>query len=264
MKEQTMEQLKACPKSGCDGTLQPVGDHCEIECDKCGGRWTDTEALDKKQKVMMADIDRHYPPCANCGKPWKAHRATLCPTNRRARYSGSPLTATHRCKVCGALWVKWPDATWSLRSPECGACCDNAPMGDQIEDLDAAPAVPVDDMAQRLQDHMEQHHGICLKASEWDAAVLAALSQQQPAREKVCASCGFPWGLNPVRHAEFCHDRRLAALARAGQDYGLIERAFRKGHEEGFRAADTTSRSQASHVEDAWVAYGTALVDREA
>lgn len=39
----------------------------------------------------------------------------------------------------------------------------------------------------------------------------------------------------------------------------MIEAAFRKGHFEGFRAADQTSRSQASHVEDAWVAYATDL-----
>ncbi len=30
--------------------------------------------------------------------------------------------------------------------------------------------------ASRLQDHMEQFHGVCLKASEWDAALLAALA----------------------------------------------------------------------------------------
>ena len=29
--------------------------------------------------------------------------------------------------------------------------------------------------AQALQDHMEQHYGVCLKASEWDAATRAAL-----------------------------------------------------------------------------------------
>ena len=32
--------------------------------------------------------------------------------------------------------------------------------------------------AQRLQDHMEQHHGICLSASEWDAAI-AALTERE-------------------------------------------------------------------------------------
>ena len=32
---------------------------------------------------------------------------------------------------------------------------------------------PVADEAQRLQDHMEQHHGVCLQASQWDAAITA-------------------------------------------------------------------------------------------
>ena len=50
-------------------------------------------------------------------------------------------TPTHRCKICGALWIffsktdSWPEASWSLYSPSCGQCCDNAPMGDQIVDL---------------------------------------------------------------------------------------------------------------------------------
>ena len=50
---------------------------------------------------------------------------------------------THRCKVCGAMWRLWlrqetPHATgdsWNLRSAACGKCCDNEPMGDQIEPL---------------------------------------------------------------------------------------------------------------------------------
>jgi len=52
--------------------------------------------------------------------------------------------ATHRCKVCNALWIKWPDGTWSLASQECGQCCDNAPMGDQIEEFKVAPAQPTE------------------------------------------------------------------------------------------------------------------------
>lgn len=41
---------------------------------------------------------------------------------------------THFCKECGALWRLWPnEGGWNLRSKECGKCCDNVPMGDQIE-----------------------------------------------------------------------------------------------------------------------------------
>lgn len=45
---------------------------------------------------------------------------------------------THRCKKCGALWMefklegKW---WWTLISEECGQCCDNEEMADQIEIL---------------------------------------------------------------------------------------------------------------------------------
>lgn len=46
----------------------------------------------------------------------------------------APPHPTHRCKVCGALWHHW-DHSWSLVSEHCGACCDNVPMGKQIESL---------------------------------------------------------------------------------------------------------------------------------
>jgi len=41
---------------------------------------------------------------------------------------------THRCKVCGAYWMEW-SGSWSLVSRQCGQCCDNVAMGDQIEPL---------------------------------------------------------------------------------------------------------------------------------
>ena len=59
----------------------------------------------------------------------------------------SGRTPTHRCKVCGALWILYPtgdrytpDGSWSLCSRECGPCCDNVAMGDQIEALPADTA----------------------------------------------------------------------------------------------------------------------------
>jgi hypothetical protein len=57
------------------------------------------------------------------------------------------MAATHRCKVCGALWrfnppdpgdTLFPRGSWTVQTPAVmGACCDQAPMGDQIEPLDA-------------------------------------------------------------------------------------------------------------------------------
>lgn len=49
--------------------------------------------------------------------------------------------ATHRCKVCGALWRFWRKEeisgsiceSWQLCSEKCGDCCDNSPMSTQIE-----------------------------------------------------------------------------------------------------------------------------------
>lgn len=40
-----------------------------------------------------------------------------------------PRTPTHYCTECGAEWIAFPDnGGWSLYSPSCGKCCDNAPM----------------------------------------------------------------------------------------------------------------------------------------
>lgn len=46
----------------------------------------------------------------------------------------------YRCRVCGALWVRFADLTWSLVSPFAmmGKCCDNSvnflAIVDQISD----------------------------------------------------------------------------------------------------------------------------------
>lgn len=51
------------------------------------------------------------------------------------------LLPSHRCTICGAMWrVLTPKdfggaISWTLVSSFCGACCDNAPMSDQIQPL---------------------------------------------------------------------------------------------------------------------------------
>ena len=52
------------------------------------------------------------------------------------------IIPTHRCKTCGAYWKHLPAHetgfvanTWQLISPSAGKCCDNVPMGVQIEHL---------------------------------------------------------------------------------------------------------------------------------
>jgi hypothetical protein len=58
---------------------------------------------------------------------------------------------SHRCKVCGALWIQWPmddpitPGCWTLYPGQtCGKCCDNVAMGEQIEKLeeDTRPPLP--------------------------------------------------------------------------------------------------------------------------
>jgi hypothetical protein len=81
----------------------------------------------------------------------------------RASAERVPTSATHRCKVCRALWrLNGPDlsqpkgsplrrdGSWTCVTPQpwktfpghlggqpspCGPCCDNVAMGDQIEAL---------------------------------------------------------------------------------------------------------------------------------
>ena len=35
---------------------------------------------------------------------------------------------------------------------------------------------------------------------------------------EVCATCGFPWGMDAIRHSDMCADRRLAAADEAVAD----------------------------------------------
>lgn len=51
-----------------------------------------------------------------------------------AHISNRIASATHRCKVCDARWIKF-DWGWSLASKQCGKCCDVVAMGEQIEPI---------------------------------------------------------------------------------------------------------------------------------
>lgn len=49
------------------------------------------------------------------------------------------VVPTHKCQVCNALWrinlkrdSLFENDTWQLVSKECGKCCDNSFMGEQI------------------------------------------------------------------------------------------------------------------------------------
>lgn len=73
-----------------------------------------------------------------------------------APYNLEPTTgmfASHRCRVCGAMWRKHDDGSWSLASSTCGKCCDNVAMGEQIEKLPAdADAGTVDERERQIED----------------------------------------------------------------------------------------------------------------
>jgi len=55
---------------------------------------------------------------------------------------------THYCKVCNAMWRRWDDGSWNLRSKQCGKCCDNVAMGEQIVSMTYDGARATDGSAQ--------------------------------------------------------------------------------------------------------------------
>ncbi|QMV32672.1 hypothetical protein F1_00046 [Ralstonia phage Heva] len=59
---------------------------------------------------------------------------------------------THFCKVCNAMWRRWPDGSWNLRSKQCGACCDNVEMGDQIVPMGHDGARATDGSAEAISE----------------------------------------------------------------------------------------------------------------
>lgn len=62
---------------------------------------------------------------------------------------------THRCRVCGALWRELGNGTWNLRSDRARLCCDNAPMGAQIEPLTVGQLQPL--LAEDLRTRLDLH-----------------------------------------------------------------------------------------------------------
>jgi hypothetical protein len=72
-------------------------------------------------------------------------------------------------------------------------------MSDLIEAREAG--------AQALQDHMEQFHGVCLSASQWDAAMSAALAALRETHHLV------PKDQEPVAYAEIGENGLLCALS---------------------------------------------------
>lgn len=89
-----------------------------------------------------------------------------------------PPLSTHACVICAARWTQWEDGTWTLRSDECGPCCDNAPMGEQMA---------------RLYGEGEGYH--LQDATEKKKAIKRRERQQlnDKYRGEICARCDLPF-----------------------------------------------------------------------
>lgn len=104
-------------------TREPVGGYIDIE-----KHWTEAELRDifDNGSLVLSILDK----CAD-----------LQAENARLTAALRPL-ALYRCRGCGARWLFWggdvaglQEGTWNLLDQwQCpGECCDNAPMGDQME-----------------------------------------------------------------------------------------------------------------------------------
>ncbi len=147
-----------------------------------------------------------------------------------ARQRAQAATATHRCKVCGALWKLHPadpqyppghplsSKTWSCVAPgprrnwgsPCGKCCDMAPMGEQIEALSsstvglpsaAAPQVLVETKLEKPKYTLAQVRSMEFLPADWTRADSERLL---PLPE------GWRWlkGGERILAGDVCHDPR--------------------------------------------------------
>lgn len=100
---------------------------------------------------LVADRDRHR----NARKVLEGELADMCHARDNAKVecdrvratvlASRRLMATHRCKVCSTLWIEFPpnpenpalkDGWFSVAEfgdGKPGPCCDNEPMGEQLE-----------------------------------------------------------------------------------------------------------------------------------
>ena len=102
--------------------------------------------------VLRKQIEARYAPIHDFGTDHRGQPVVVKPLSGTSSPrsteadGGAPVNhpATHRCKVCGALWWRGEcppvGLCWSLRSASCGKCCDNVPMREQIEPLPALAA----------------------------------------------------------------------------------------------------------------------------
>lgn len=103
------------------------------------------------------------------------------------------VVPSHRCKTCGALWRFYragegglPVDSWNLRSAEAGPCCDNVPMGDQIEPLTVELLAQVTNLADHTLDRLiDAWIASTGKPIPWNKAVeIAAIVKRLPDAER--------------------------------------------------------------------------------
>lgn len=111
-----------------------------------------TKKLVDRQKIIE-DLSTE-PHCLRCGVQHDVRKNTFdtCAVYgvthqfhlwSTLQMTDSNIEPTHRCKICGALWHEWDYGeveekmvgSWTLVSCDCGECCDNQPMENQIETI---------------------------------------------------------------------------------------------------------------------------------
>lgn len=100
-----------------------------------------TRRLLTDEELVIAVTGNDWDSVFNHDDALRAQVADLQAENARLTAALRPL-ALYRCRGCGARWLFWggdvaglQEGTWNLLDQwQCpGECCDNAPMGDQME-----------------------------------------------------------------------------------------------------------------------------------
>lgn len=163
--------------------------------------------------------------CPDHSGKWDRGRCLQCEIEelQASVFANREMAATHECIECGAKWIKLrePDAVagwWTLASKECGPCCDNAAMGDQIK------AIGLQAELEAANSEIDRHESAGVDQAGTIVELEDLLQSTLPALQEFAESCGE------------CHGTGLTIMPPANQPCrdcaewrGLLKRYERAG-----------------------------------
>lgn len=131
---------------------------------------------------------------------------------------------THRCKICGAFWMRWSE-NWSLCSKSCGECCDNAAMGDQIVPLIISDIFTPSTVLAHIEQLRADHGSVTILCDDEDASTVS---------EQMAVECCDDWtSWEPKRfYGETVADCLAKAAQAMGEGRGATDHPPKRGAEQ--------------------------------